>query len=236
MSLLTVAQTVAEEVGLPSPSAVIGNSSKQVKQLLRLINRSGKSLAKKNWTVLQKEHTFSTVASTASYSFPSDFERFLDQTSWDRTSYWALRGPLTPREWQIKKSGLVASATLRSNFRVKADTRVNKYFVDPTPSSIVSMVFEYVSDQWVKDSGNTTGKAAYAVDTDVALISEELIELDTIWRILARKGFAYQEEKDEAEAQIARAFAEDAGAQVLDFGAPQPALSERLNLPEGNFG
>jgi hypothetical protein len=87
MSLLTVAQAVAEETGLPSPSAVIGSSSKQVKQLLRLINRSGRILAKKNWTVLQREHTFQTVNGTTSYSLPSDFERMLDQTAWDRTSY-----------------------------------------------------------------------------------------------------------------------------------------------------
>lgn len=236
MSLLSAAQAVAEEVGLPSPGVVVGSTSKQVKQLLRLINRSGRRLAKKNWSVLQKEHTFSTVAGTASYSLPSDFERMLDQTAWDRTSYWMLRGPLTPKEWQVKKSALVASATLRSNFRIKADTRVNKLFIDPTPSSIVSMVFEYASDQWVKDSGNTTGKTAYAVDTDIAIISEELIELDVIWRVLARKGYAYAEEKDEAEREIARAYAEDGGAPVLDFGAPHPALAERLNLPEGNFG
>lgn len=236
MSLLTVAQAVAEEVGLPSPGAVVGSSSKQVKQLLRLINRSGRILAKKNWAVLQREHTFSTVASTASYAFPSDFERFLDQTAWDRTSYWSLRGPLSPKDWQVKKSALVASATLRSNFRVKPDTRVNKFYLDPTPSSVVDMVFEYASDQWVKASDNSSGKTKYEADGDIALVSEELIELDVIWRILARKGFSYEEEKQEAEAQISRAFAEDGGAQVLDFGGPHPALAERLNLPEGNFG
>jgi hypothetical protein len=137
----------------------------------------------------------------------------------------------------VKKSALVASATLRSNFRIKADTRVNKFFIDPTPSSAVDMVFEYGSDQWVKDSGNTTGKTAYAVDTDISLISEELIELDTIWRVLARKGFAYEEEKQEAESQIDRAFAEDGGAPVIDFGGgAMPAFAERLNLPEGGFG
>lgn len=236
MSLLSVAQAVAEEAGLASPSAVIGNTSKQVKQLLRLINRSGRVLAKKNWTILQKEHTFSTVASTASYSLPDDFERLLDQTAWDRTSYWKLRGPLSPKEWQVKKSALVASATLRSNFRIKADTRVNKFFIDPTPSSVVSMVFEYGSTEWVKASDNSSGKTAYAADTDISLISEELIELDVIWRLLARKGFAYEEERQEAMRQIDRAFAEDGGAPVLNFGAPRDVLAERLNLPEGNFG
>lgn len=235
MSLLSVAQAVAEEVGLTAPSTVVGNSDKTAKLLLRLINRSGRQLAKKNWTILQNESTFNTVASTASYSLPSGFDRLLDFTAWDRTSYWQLRGPLSPKEWQIKKSALVASATLRSNFRIKPDTRVNKFFVDPTPTSAVSMVFEYASSQWVKDSGNTTGKTTYALDTDVSLIDEELLELDVIWRFLNRKGFAYEEEKQEAERAIERAFAEDGGAPLLDFGGPHIALAERLNLPEGNF-
>lgn len=236
MSLLSVAQAVAEEVGLPSPSTVVNNSSKQVKQLLRLINRSGLRLAKKNWTILQKEHTDATVNGTASYSLPSDFERLLDQTAWDRDSYWMLRGPLSPKEWQVKKSALVASATLRSNFRIKADTRVNKFFIDPTPTTANDFVFEYASTQWVKASDNASGKVAYALDTDISLISEELIELDVIWRLLARKGFAYEEEREEAVRAIDQAFAEDGGAPVLDFGGGSSvAASERLNLPEGNF-
>lgn len=236
MSLLTVAQAVAEELGLDAPGAVVGSSDKTATQLLRLINRSGKQLAKKNWAVLQKEHTFSTVDATASYDLPSDFERLLDGTIWDRTSYWSLRGPLSPAQWQTYKSGLVAQSTVRSRFRVKPDTRVNKFYLDPTPSSVVSMVFEYASDQWVKDSANAGGKTAYALDTDIALISEELIELDVIWRFLARKGFAYEEEKQEAEDAINRAFAEDGGAVVLNMGGAPTAPDFRMNLPEGGFG
>ena len=236
MSLLTVAQAVAEEVGLPMPGSIIGSNDKTAKQLLRLINRSGKRLAKKNWTILQKENTFSTVASTASYSLPSDFDRLLDGTAWDRDSYWSLRGGLTPRQWQVYKSGLVANSTVRSRFRIKPDSRVNKFFIDPTPSAVVAMVYEYASTQWVSDTGNTTGKAAYAVDTDVALISEELIEMDVIWRILNRKGFAYEEEKLEAESAIDRAYAEDGGAPVLDMGGPVLVPNFHMNLPEGGFG
>ena len=236
MSLLTVAQAIAEEVGLPTPSSIVGSSDRTAKQLLRLINRSGKRLAKKNWAILQKENTFSTVAGTASYSLPSDFDRLLDGTIWDRTAYWSLRGPLTPGQWQVYKSGLVVSSTVRSRFRIKPDTRVNKFFLDPTPSAVVSMVFEYASDQWVKDSGNSTGRAAYAADTDIAIISEELIEMDCIWRLLNRKGFAYEEEKQEAERAIDLAFAEDGGAAVLDMGGPVMVPDFRMNVREGGFG
>lgn len=234
MSLLTVAQNVADEVGLPRPSAVIGSTDRTVRQLLRFINRTGELLAKKNWTILQKEHTDTTVNGTASYSLPSDFERLLDETAWDRDTYWQMRGPLDPRQWQVRKSGLLA-VSVRSNFRIKADTRVNKFFIDPTPSSANDIVFEYASTQWVKDSGNTTGKNAYAVDGDISLISEHLIELGAIWRMLDRKGFAYEEAKEEFEREVERAYAEDGGAPTLNLGAPRAVSPSRANLPEGNF-
>lgn len=234
MSLISVAQTVADEVGLPTPTAIIGSPDRTAKQLLRLINRTGKNLAKRNWTVLQKEHTFSTVASTASYSLPSDFERLLDFTMWDRTQYWSLRGPRSPQEWQRVKSGLVAPS-IRSGFRIKADTRVNKYFLDPTPSSALDMVFEYASSQWVMDSGNTLGRTYYAADSDVSLINEELIEMGVIWRLLDRKGFAYAEARDEWDREVDRAFAEDGGAEILNMGGPR-RLEFPANIREGGFG
>lgn len=236
MSLLTVAQAVAEEVGLPTPGSIVGSNDKTAKQLLRLINRSGKRLAKKNWAILQKENTFSTVATTASYSLPDDFDRLLDGTIWDRTTYWSLRGPLTPAQWQTYKSGLVANSTIRSRFRIKPDTRVNKFFMDPTPSAVVSMVFEYASTDWVKTAANDAGKAAYSLDTDVSLISEELIEMDVIWRLLERKGFAYEEAKQEADNAIALAFAEDGGAPILNMGGPVRGPDFRMNVREGGFG
>lgn len=237
MSLLTVAQAVAEEIGVPSPSTVVGNSDKDAKRLLRILNRAGRILAKKNWTILQLEHTFSTSNGTASYDLPSDFDRIIDVTAWDRTQYWQMRGAMNAADWQVKKSALIATTSLRSNFRIKPDTRVNKFFIDPTPSGTNSMVFEYVSNQWVKDAGNTTGKTAYAVDTDVSLIAEELLELEGIWRMLNRKGFAYAEEKLEAERQIALAFANDRAITVLNMGAGTASpVDAALNVPEGGFG
>lgn len=236
MSLLTVAQNVADEVGLPRPSVVIGSNDRTVRQLLRFINRTGELLAKKNWTILQLEHTFSTVASTASYSLPSDFERLLDMSAWDRSNYWQLRGPLNAKDWQVYKSGLVANATLRSRFRIKADTRVNKFFIDPTPAEVRSMVFEYASNKWVKDAANANGKTDFTADTDIALVSEELIELGAIWRTLDRKGFAYEEAKQEFEDEVDRAYAEDGGAPVLDLGGASTVPPIRANVPEGNFG
>lgn len=237
MSLLTVAAAIGEEIGLGTISAVATSSDKKVKRLLRLLNRAGKRLAKKNWTILQKEHTFATVNGTAAYSLPSDYARMLDFTAWNRDSYWSMRGQLSPWEWQIQKSAIIATTGLRQNFRIKPDTRVNKFYIDPTPTTDDTLVYEYASTQWVKKSDNSSGLAAYAADGDIALLDEELLELEGIWRYLRATGFDYEEEREEARAAIDFAFAEDQGGKVLNFGGARDSVPlQRMNIPEGGFG
>lgn len=225
MSLLTIAQGVAQEAGVAAPSAIVGNADPTAVQLLALINRAGKLLARKPWQVLQKEYTFNLVASQAAYNFPSDLGFLQDYTIWDRTQFWALRGSLTATQWQIYKSGL-QTTTPRQRFRVK----LGQIYIDPTPSSTDSMVIEYVSNQWVAVAAAPTvpSKSAFTIDTDVSVIDEEALKMDTLWRFLNRKGVAYAEEKDQAERYIAELFGNDAPREPIDFGGdynyPWPPL------------
>lgn len=237
MSLLTVAQAVAEEIGLGSISVVATSTDKKVKRLLRLLNRAGRRLAKRNWSILQKEHTFQTVNGTAAYALPDDYDRQLDMTAWNRDTYWMMRGKLSGREWQVQKSAIIATTALRQNFRIKPDTRVNKFYIDPTPSTADDLVYEYASNQWVRDSGNTTGLVKYTSDDDVSLIDEELLELEGIWRYLRATGFDYAEEREEAVSAIDLAYAEDLGGGILNLGVSASGTPlNRLNVAEGGFG
>ena len=212
MSLLEVCTAVADECGFAAPSQIIGSADDTAVQLLALANKSGRLLARKPWQVLQKEHTFSTVDATADYALPSDFGWYINDTVWDRTDYWKMRGSLSPSEWQVYKSG-IATSTPRSRFRVKA----GRLYIDPTPSSVRSIVLEYVSKQWASNSTGDTFAVAFAADTDTTRFDELLLQLDLTWRYLARKGLAYAEEKAEAEAQIELALAHD---------TPSPTLSQ----------
>lgn len=225
MTLLSIAQTVAIEAGVSSPSAVVGSTDATAAQLLKLINRSGKLLARRPWEYLQKEYTFSLVASQAAYNFPTDLGYFQDYTIWDRTQFWALRGSLTATQWQTYKSGL-QTTTPRQRFRL----RQGQIYIDPTPSSTDSMVIEYVSKYWVAVTGAPTVPVqnAFALDTDVSVIDEDAIAMDTLWRFLNRKGLAYAEEKDQAEKYIAELFGNDVPREPINFGGdylyPWPPL------------
>lgn len=234
--LLTICQNVADAVGIEQPSTIIDDLSDTSRRLKSIASRSGRILAKKyNWVVLQNEHTFNTTAGTPDYDLPSDFARLIDSTTWDRANYWEQRGPSSPQDWQVVKSGLIASAQLRKRFRIKANARVNKFYIDPTPAAIEAQVYEYISNQWVTSSDNSNAYTDWNADTDVPLIDDLLIELDMSWRLKNQLGLAYLDDKKDFDDLLESVLGNDGGKAVLDIGTENVVISS-VNIQDGNFG
>lgn len=148
MTLLTLLTDAANETGITPPTSVVGSSNLETKQLLSLVYREGEHLRMAyDWPQLTKEYTFSTTNGTAAYALPDDFERFANGTFWDRSHHWEMMGPISAIEWQQIKSGTATSAP-RRRFRIKgaSDTR---FYLDPTPTSTDTLVFEYISQNWI---------------------------------------------------------------------------------------
>lgn len=160
MSLLSVIQRASNELGLPEPSTIIGNSDITVRQMLAMLYRTGAELKHRvEWPFLTKEHTFTLVDSQDAYALPVDFERHVFDTQWDRSELWPLLGPLSPQEWQARKSG-VNTASPRRRFRVKT-FQTNQFFVHPTPDSGDAgntLVLEYISSDWFYPRDFATGQ------------------------------------------------------------------------------
>lgn len=152
MSLLTVLQDVAHELGLPDVESVIGSTDTTTKQLLALANRDGKEVRGiYQWPQLIKETTITLVADQANYAFPEDLDSKIFDTTWDRTNFWQLIGPVTPQFWQLRKSG-ITSTTPRKEFRTKGWEDKQLYF-HPTPDSDDAggtIAYEYSSLTWVR--------------------------------------------------------------------------------------
>lgn len=148
MTLLTVIQDACLELKVPKPSTVIGNTDANTVLMLALAHRAGKELRSKyDWTRLTKEYTFSTSNGTAAYALPADIDYEQFQTHWDRTNFWPLRGPESPSEWQQRKSG-ISTVLPRMGFRIKGYTDTT-FYLEPTPSSTATLVFEYQTRNWI---------------------------------------------------------------------------------------
>ena len=84
MSLLTIANAVADETKGPRPETIATNTDPAAQNILRLINKVGKRLMLTyNWNILRKEKAFTAsgneIVVTAA-NMPSDFNRFVTET------------------------------------------------------------------------------------------------------------------------------------------------------------
>jgi len=171
------------------------------------------------------------------YPLPTDFQRPIDNTMWDRSRFWSMRGPQSPQQWQLYKSSVIGRASIQRRFRFRRINGNVSFSIDPVPTDNGSaLVFEYVSNAWCQ-SASGTAQALWEADTDVGILDEYLMMLGVRWRVLRRAGLSYAEELDEYERQVSKALGADGGAAILDL-APNNNLSliGPWNLPESNFG
>lgn len=171
------------------------------------------------------------------YPLPSDFQRPVDNTMWDRSRFWSMRGPQSPQQWQLYKSSVIGRASIQRRFRFRRINGNMVFSIDPVPTDNGSaLVFEYVSNAWC-ESATGTPQNQWEADTDIGILDEDLLMLGTRWRVYARLGFAYQSELDEYEREVSKAMAADGGSAILDLApADRLTLIGPWNLPETNFG
>lgn len=243
MTLKTLADNVAENVPVTIPGVIIGSTDDTASMIRTQAQKAGIALMKyKPWSVLTDEFTITTAAGVEDYALPTDFDRVLDGTLWDRTNFWEMRGGLTPQEWQVIKSGILAqSIGIRRRFRIKKNpvalSNERRIFIDPVPSSIDTLVLEYVRNTWAQSSTGTL-QSSWLADDDTGVLDEYLMELGTLWRVLNRLGMAYLEEKGEYQREIAKAWKHERIAPTLSMNRDlSPTfLSPICNVPDTGFG
>jgi hypothetical protein len=229
MSLLTLIQDAARELGLSSPSSAINSSDQQIIQLVALANREGIELAKRHpWQKLTKEKTFTGTAAAAQVgALAADFDRFVDESFFNRSKKRPVFGPISPQDWQHTQA-MVAS-TLSESFRVRGDD----VLITPTPTTD-TYAYEYISTQWCESAAGTD-QSAWAVDTDVGLLSESTMTLGVMWRFLRAKGFDYAEPFRAYELRVAEDFGRDGGKRRINMGSRSTSMARAPYLQEGSW-
>lgn len=200
MSLLSICQDILNETKSSSiPVVIIGNNDDVAKQILQAVKNSITELSRGyQWQELQKEYTFTSVISQANYSLPSDFDRLVNDTFWNQDQHRALIGATTAEIWRILKDSATLGVGDEEFYRI----RNNEIVIHQTPTAIQNYVFEYITKNIVKSSTNTP-QTGFLADTDIPVIDEYIVKLDTTWRWLKNNGRAYAEEKITAEKAIA---------------------------------
>jgi len=214
MSLLTVVQNVAKEIGIPSPTTVIGNSDGRIMQLLRLLQVEGVSLSVRHqWESLQNEATFVTVAAESQGAITTHasngFNYIENETFWDRSSVLPVLGPISGPDWQTLKANV--STSTRTRYRIRGGLLL----LNPVPAAGLTFAFEYQTKNWVTDSTGVTQKETPSADTDLFLLKESLLEAGLKWRWLKEKGLDYAEDFATYETNVKYAMGRDGGKPRL---------------------
>lgn len=230
MSLLTIVSDACARMSLVQPVSVVGSSDRQVQQLLALTNQAGRELARAaTWQALLEEQTFTTVAAEQQPdALPDDFDRFVPDSFFNRSTRRAVTGPITPDQWQAIKAYPYLS-TVYLLWR----KRQGAFLMTPNPPAGQTIAYEYVSRNWA-ESTNAVLQPAFAADTDTALLDESLITDSLVWRFLQAKGLAYAETMATFERNLELASARDRGSRRLTL-TPRPFDMDRVNLPDGDY-
>lgn len=108
----------------------------------------------------------------ADYPLPADFQRPIDGTLWDRARFRAMRGPLSPPQWQFAKSSVAGRAAIARRFRFRNVGGQTMLSLDPVPADNgAALVLEYVSNAWCRSAAGAP-QSAWAADTDVGILDE----------------------------------------------------------------
>lgn len=231
MAFLGMIQSVARRVGLVAPTAAIGNTDENVIRLVELANQEGDDLSNiYRWQRLCNEATFTSVATESQGSIltlaGTDFNYLANDTVWDRTQNRPVI-PVTDVEWQRMKASSVTGPYY--NFRIRG----NLFVVLPTPSAGHTIAFEWYSKNWCSGSA---GQSAWALDTDVGVLDEDVMKLGILWRWKAVQGLDYAEDFQTYQLRVQNNAARDGAKRKLSLTVtPGLRLMSNMNVSEGSW-
>lgn len=158
LTLYQFCSNALNNAGLSVPTTIVGNTNPGAVRVLQLARRALRAYARYgNWTELVVEHTFDADGTGSDFPLPPDFRSIVDDTMWDRSRYWRMRGAMSPQQWQMYKSSSLGQATVEQRWRIKLPAGAavgapTMFSIDPALGSAdrSQFVFEYVSDHPVR--------------------------------------------------------------------------------------
>lgn len=208
MALLDMVQNAAAQLGLRQPQAVVGSTDLTTQILLRFAQQEGKELARyHDWQNLIVQRTFTSLNQVIQTgAIPADYDRLMYNVEiWNRSTNQRYSGPTPQRDWAQMMAGFVGGIP---GFWRLIGNQLNLF---AAPDAGQTIAFEYITKNWCQ-SNAAVGQALWKADTDVALLSEDLMTLGMIWRYRASRGFPqYAEDMSTYEREKEKAASRDRG-------------------------
>lgn len=219
-------------VGLTSDSTFMVSGT-GINQDTYVTNASGNTVTLSQ-NASATNNTVTLTFSQTKYGLPSDWDRQINRTHFDKSKHWEMLGPESPQQWQWLKSAYISTGP-RIRYRILG----NYFQIWPMIGNNEYLGLEYISKNWVISASSTTGpdKTSFTIDTDSCIFPDRLMVLGTKLKYFSAKGFDTTDFRREYEEQLGLAKSQDAGAPTLSFS---PRMSSVLvgweNIPDSNYG
>jgi len=174
---------------------------------------------------------FTLYFSQAKYPLPSDWDRQVDRTHYDKSKRWEMLGPTDAQQWQFLKSSYISTGP-RIRYRI-----LGGYFqVWPAMNTDEYLGFEYMSNQWATSATGVT-QTSFLADSDTCIFPDRLMVTALKKKYFEIKGFDSTAFTRDYLQQLSFAKANDSGSATLSF-APTPGsvLIGFENIPDANYG
>ena len=230
MTLLTLINGAQDTIGLARSSSVVSSTDGNVRTLLALAQTEGQELIERfAWPATQLEASHTTLAAELQGDMETiapGFGYIINQSFWDRTLTQPVTGPLSPQEWQFLKARVTTGPY--ASYRITA----GNLYAYPAPAAGNDWRFEYQTVNFCESSGGT-GQSAWAADTDVGVLDENLMQLGVVWRFKKKNGLDYSEDFRNYEQKIANETARAGGKPVLNMAGG--GYNTGVYVPEGSW-
>lgn len=232
---LVLIQQLLKSMSMDAPTDVAGSTDKMHILLWQLATDVGQQLANEHkWQIMDTDYLLPTVIGTAAYNLPTDFNGFISDASWNRTTRLPAIGALDNFEWEALKARLASGTTFTMLYRINNDQIV---FYN-TPTAVESISLPYNSRYWVQDATtSTTYKDNLEANNDIVRYDPQLFKIALKRAFYTSKGFDTTKIDKQYIGALAAAKAGDVPGRTLSLvnrgGYPYLGV---LNVPNTGFG
>ena len=169
--------------------------------------------------------------SQAKYPLPSDWDRQVDRTHYDKSKRWEMLGPTDAQQWQFLKSSYISTGP-RIRYRI-----LGGYFqVWPAMNTSEYLGFEYMSNAWATTAAGVP-ETSFQNDSDTCIFPDRLMVTALKKKYFEIKGFDATAFTRDYLQQLSFAKANDSGSATLSFApVPGSVLIGFENIPDANYG